>query len=132
MAKETLYTVQIPDPNGWGLHVLTKDVKGKVFIAHECNADWRKINYYQLTEAEIKQDFEWAWKFAEPVDERLYTVELLRDNNNYIVLMRTLSGGIKLVDTENSYWKELDAYQLTEDEIKQNFDWAWKHAKVVI
>lgn len=67
--KEKLYTVEIPDPNGSGKHVLVKGPKDNVFIGHKCPNDWRKVSYYQLTKPEIKQDFEWAWQFAKEVEE---------------------------------------------------------------
>lgn len=67
--KEKLYTVEIPDPNGLGKHVLVKGIKGDVFIGHKCHNDWREVSYYQLTESEIKEDFEWAWPFAKEVKE---------------------------------------------------------------
>ncbi len=69
VGKDKLYTVEIPDPNGLGKHVLVKGIKGDVFIGHKCPNDWREVIYYQLTESEIKQDFEWAWQFAEEVEE---------------------------------------------------------------
>lgn len=67
--KDKLYTVEIPDPNGLGKHVLVKGIKGDVFIGHKCPNDWREVSYYQLTEAEIKQDFDWAWQFAKEVED---------------------------------------------------------------
>lgn len=67
--KEQLYTVEIPDPNGSGKHVLVKGPKGNVFIGHKCPNNWREVSYYQLTESEIKEDFGWAWPFAEEVEE---------------------------------------------------------------
>lgn len=67
--KEKLYTVELPDPNGSGKHVLVRGIKGDVFIGHKCPNNWREVSYYQLTESEIKQDFEWAWRFAKEVEE---------------------------------------------------------------
>lgn len=66
--KEKLYTVEIPDPNGLGKHVLVKGIKGDVFIGHKCPNDWREVSYYQLTKSEIKQDFDWAFRWAKEVD----------------------------------------------------------------
>ncbi len=62
--KEKLYTVEIPNPHGLGHTVLVKDMYGNIFITHTMNSDWRKSKVNQLTEAEIKKDFDWAWQFA--------------------------------------------------------------------
>ena len=67
--KEKLYTVEIPNPHGLGHTVLVKDMYGNIFITYVMNSDWRKSKVNQLTEAEIKKDFEWAWQFAEEVEE---------------------------------------------------------------
>ncbi|MDK8393925.1 DUF1642 domain-containing protein [Streptococcus pasteurianus] len=67
--KEKLYTVEIPNPHGFGHTVLVKDMYENIFITHTMNSDWRKSKVNQLTEAEIKKDFEWAWRFAKDVKE---------------------------------------------------------------
>ncbi|MFH6693953.1 DUF1642 domain-containing protein [Streptococcus gallolyticus] len=67
--KEKLYTVEIPNPHGLGHTVLVKDMYENIFITHTMNSDWRKSKVNQLTEAEIKKDFEWAWRFAKDVKE---------------------------------------------------------------
>ncbi len=67
--KEKLYTVEIPNPHGLGHTVLVKDMYGNIFITYVMNSDWRKSKVNQLTEAEIKKDFDWAWKFAKEVNE---------------------------------------------------------------
>ncbi|MCO4466997.1 hypothetical protein Si133o_00992 [Streptococcus infantarius subsp. infantarius] len=67
--KEKLYTVEIPDPNGLREHALVKDIKGDIFIGHKCSNDWRKVDRYQLTESEIKKDFDWAFRWAKEVEE---------------------------------------------------------------
>nr|DAI62378.1 MAG TPA: Protein of unknown function (DUF1642) [Caudoviricetes sp.] len=67
--KEKLYTVEIPDPNGLREHALVKDIKGDIFIGHKCSNDWRKVDRYQLTEQEIKKDFDWAFRWAKEVEE---------------------------------------------------------------
>ena len=38
---------------------------GNIFITYVMNSDWRKSKVNQLTEAEIKKDFDWAWQFCE-------------------------------------------------------------------
>lgn len=67
--KEKLYTVEIPNPHGLGHTVLVKDMYGNIFITYTMNYDWRKSKVNQLTEVEIKKDFDWAWQFAEGVEE---------------------------------------------------------------
>lgn len=67
--KEKLYTVEIPNPHGLGHSILVKDMYGNIFITHTMNSDWRKSKVNQLTEAEIKKDFDWAWQFAKDVKE---------------------------------------------------------------
>lgn len=74
-----------------------------------------------------------AWLYGYEVEkEKLYTVELPNNGGYYhIVLIRNVIGEIKLINTENVIWKESDYAQLTEAEIKQDFDWAWQFAKEV-
>lgn len=67
--KEKLYTVEIPNPNGGTYLVLCKDCDGKLFVETFLTKDWETFGKCKLTEAEIKQDFEWAWQFAKEVDE---------------------------------------------------------------
>lgn len=66
--KEKLYTVEIPNPNAGGHVVLSKTSDGIVSIAFTGKARWQGCKNFQLTEAEIKKDFEWAWQFAEEVN----------------------------------------------------------------
>ena len=65
--KEKLYTVEIPNPNAGGHVVLCKTSDGIVSIAFTGMARWQGCKNFQLTEAEIKKDFEWAWRFAKEV-----------------------------------------------------------------
>lgn len=67
--KKKLYTVEIPNPHGLGHSILVKDMYGNIFITYIMNSDWRKSKVNQLTEAEIKKDFDWAWQFAKDVEE---------------------------------------------------------------
>ena len=67
--KEKLYTVEIPNPNHEECPILFKKRDGKVHIIFPSVPCWRTVKNAQLTEAEIKQDFEWAWRFAEEVKE---------------------------------------------------------------
>lgn len=67
--KEKLYTVEIPNPNAGGHVVLCKTSDGIVSITFVSIARWRGGKNVQLTEAEIRKDFDWAWEFAEVVKE---------------------------------------------------------------
>lgn len=66
--EEKLYTVEIPNPNGEERPILYK-IDGKVHIIFPSVPCWRAVKNAQLTEAEIKKDFAWAWKYAEEVRE---------------------------------------------------------------
>lgn len=75
---EKLYTVEIPNVNGSGYTktFLGRNGNGNVelfrwsdYTSIEFADCWKKENFSQLTEAEIKEDFEWAWQFAEEVKE---------------------------------------------------------------
>lgn len=68
--KEQLYTVEIPDPNVDGYSIVLGRREGKVRIKQTLSTTWEMNCSNQLTESEIKQDFEWAWDagFAEPVE----------------------------------------------------------------
>lgn len=70
--KEKLYTVEIPnhnDPN-FKYTILGKDLDGEVFLTKVDGEDWKYNHHYQLTESEIKKDFDWAWQagFAKEVE----------------------------------------------------------------
>ena len=67
--KEQMYTVEIPNPNAPGHIVLHKDEHNQVYIDWHYKDDWKLLKSLKLTESEIKQDFEWAWQFAEEVEE---------------------------------------------------------------
>ena len=69
--KEKLYTVEIPSPNcpTDDHYILSRLKNGKIIVNRYCIEQWRKFGDCQLTEAEIKQDFEWAWQFAKEVEE---------------------------------------------------------------
>lgn len=76
--KEKLYTVEIPNPicDEYSRTFLGKNESGKVepynwlgYTSIEFADNWKQEEYAQLTESEIKQDFEWAWKYAKEVEE---------------------------------------------------------------
>lgn len=67
--KEKLYIVEIPNPNDFidNHSRLARNYKGKVVLEVQ---DWLNTDEsYELTEAEIKEDFDWAWQFAKEVKE---------------------------------------------------------------
>lgn len=70
--KENLYTVEILNPNERQLSfVLMRQLSGNVSIKvmHRDNLDLLKIdNNLQLTESEIRKDFDWAWQFRKDVE----------------------------------------------------------------
>ena len=69
--KEKLYTVEIPNPNSaGGKLVLFKQQSTGRLILDMLNPNINKPKHLQLTESEIKRDFEWAWQFAVPVEEK--------------------------------------------------------------
>ena len=68
--KEKLYAVEIPNPNSaGGKTVLSKQQSTGKLILEMLNSDINKPKYLHLTEAEIKEDFAWAWQFAKEVEE---------------------------------------------------------------
>ena len=76
--KEKLYTVEIPNPNdsGYSKIYLAKNKDGKVelftwsgYTSIEFADNWKQEENAQLTESEIKKDFDWAWQFAKEVKE---------------------------------------------------------------
>ncbi|HEM5582637.1 DUF1642 domain-containing protein [Streptococcus suis] len=67
--QEKLYTVEIPDPNGWyKIRCLTRRSNGKLCIDGFDYEDILLEAIARFTESEIKQDFEWAWQFAKEVE----------------------------------------------------------------
>ena len=68
--KEKLYTVEIPNPNNTSPKYKLMLVKGTngVEILRDYYNEKRDPYFFQLTESEIKQDFEWAWKWAKEVE----------------------------------------------------------------
>lgn len=70
--KEKLYTVELPNPNsfGFGSVILLRNNEGKIYISFSVfnQKTWRCEENAQLTESEIKQDFDWAWQFAREVN----------------------------------------------------------------
>lgn len=69
--QDKLYTVEIPDPNVDEYSIVLGRKDGKVLIKQDWLTTWKMNCSNQLTEAEIRKDFEWAWNagFAKEVDE---------------------------------------------------------------
>lgn len=65
--KEKLYTVGLPNNLTLTHIILTRNIGGEINLIETQNNDWEELEYAQLTESEIKEDFEWAWPFAEEV-----------------------------------------------------------------
>lgn len=65
--KEKLYRVELPNPNGESNRYGLCKVDGRIMIGTFIFGLNNAINT-KLTEAEIKQDFEWAWQFAKEVE----------------------------------------------------------------
>lgn len=76
--KEKLYTVEIPNPIGDGYTkvYLGRNEDNKVGLciwgccsSIEFSDNWKQLDSAQLTENEIKENFDWAWQFAKEVEE---------------------------------------------------------------
>ena len=71
--QEKLYTVEIPNPNKIGneRNVLMKNGFNQIVMlrVYDYDDNWRNNEAYQLTEAEIKKDFDWAWQWKKEVKE---------------------------------------------------------------
>lgn len=67
--KEKLYTVEIPNPNAkYTRIVLQRLNENELHLKEYTNEDWKTFKMNQLTETEIRKDFEWAWQYAEEVE----------------------------------------------------------------
>ncbi|MGQ7338076.1 DUF1642 domain-containing protein [Streptococcus suis] len=68
--QEKLYTVEVPDPNSYcDYRYLSRNDNGICLDASN-DTKWKQKRRNQFTEAEIKQDFDWAWDagFAKEVE----------------------------------------------------------------
>ena len=78
-----------------------------------------------------------AWLDGYEVEkEKLYTVEIpnpvLTDNSDSVTVLMKLDSGVVLTDVVDYIGREQElVYQLTESEIKQDFDFLWQFAKHV-
>ena len=68
--KEKLYTVELPNHNSDGsMHIILIKTEKGICIDCYSSISYRNLSIAQLTETEIKKDFEWAWQFAEEVEK---------------------------------------------------------------
>lgn len=66
--KEQLYTVEIPNPN-LNAHTILQKTGAGIVLVTVGNARWKGWESSKLTEAEIKQDFDFLWQFAKEVED---------------------------------------------------------------
>ena len=72
IGKEKLYTVEIPNPALDNLEcvIVLKRIRGRVCLVNTYDYMGRELSdEYQLTESEIKQDFDFLWQFAKEVEK---------------------------------------------------------------
>lgn len=72
--SEKKYRVILPNPNGFGkyIYVLRRMPLGDIVIVRTERPKYYfdpDIERTLLTEEEIKQDFDWAWQFAELAED---------------------------------------------------------------
>ena len=66
--KDKMYRVELPNPNGDSNRYGLCKVDGRIIIGSFVFG-LNKATNTKLTEAEIKEDFDWAWQFAKEVEE---------------------------------------------------------------
>lgn len=93
---------------------------------HEETIHWFKS-------AKNQETFAKAWLYSYEVEkEKLYTVEIPSNIDGcYYALSKDNNNKIILEQYDNTMWKELKSTKFTEDEIKENYGWAWRFAKEV-
>ncbi|HEM6302137.1 TPA: DUF1642 domain-containing protein [Streptococcus suis] len=80
---------------------------------------------------ENQETFARAWLFGYEIEqEKLYTVEILNpvltDNSDSVTVLMKIDSGVVLTDVVNYIGRKQEpVYQLTESEIKEDFEWAW-------
>ncbi|HCT82923.1 hypothetical protein Si064_00894 [Streptococcus infantarius subsp. infantarius] len=67
--KTKRYIVEIPNNLEGCYNLLVKNHDDKIILGNFDSEVCKNYPNTKLTEAEIKQDFEWTWQFAEEVDE---------------------------------------------------------------
>ena len=66
--KEKLYQVELPGSHKHGDIILVKDDDGDITYDVVFSDRWKERDYTKLTKEEIMKDHEWAWKYAEEVN----------------------------------------------------------------
>ncbi|HFI0577235.1 TPA: DUF1642 domain-containing protein [Streptococcus suis] len=97
------------------------------------DGDNRKYDWLFNGDKSNQDTFARAWLDGYEIEkERLYTVEIPNpalDNLEFVIVLKRIRGRVCLVNTYDYMGRELsDEYNLTESEIKEDFDWAWQWA----
>ncbi|HFI0657909.1 TPA: DUF1642 domain-containing protein [Streptococcus suis] len=85
---------------------------------------------------ENQETFARAWLDGYTIEqERLYVVEIpnpvLTDNSDSVTVLMKIDSSVVLTDVVNYIGRKQEpVYQLTESEIKQDFEWAWQWAEL--
>lgn len=69
MKKTKRYIVEIPNNLEGCYNLLVKNHDDKIILGNFDSEVCKNYPNTKLTEAEIRKDFEWAWRFAEEVEE---------------------------------------------------------------
>lgn len=67
--KEKLYTVEIPTNSEAKLALIRRADRKVVITIPGGGEGWRRSDSFQLTEQEIRKDFDWAWQWKTEVAE---------------------------------------------------------------
>ncbi|WP_283572539.1 DUF1642 domain-containing protein [Streptococcus agalactiae] len=76
-----------------------------------------------------ERDFYEAWLAYPNITvekEKLYTVEIPTNSEVKLALVRGKDEKVVITVPGGERWRELDIFQLTEQEIRKVFDWAWQ------
>ena len=66
--EEKKYTVELPNPAGYYTHSLFRDIHKEIIVIGHGYTNWKNDEAYHLTEAEIKRNHEYLWRFAKEVE----------------------------------------------------------------
>lgn len=101
---------------GWSFKVTLNNPTDSVY-------DW-------LADRDNQETFARAWFFGYEVEqEQLYTVEIPNPHEiggNKHVLAKDKDGLVRITFISFINWKESKEFQLTEEKIRKDFEWAWK------
>ena len=101
---------------------------------NKINHEWTVWKSANMNFSEIVAQ---AWIYDYEIEqEKLYTVDIpnpvLTDNSDSVTVLMKLDSGVVLTDVVDYIGREQElVYQLTDSEIKQDFEWAWQFAKEV-